>query len=384
MKQVRYAETAARLLRRFRDEGQPSLPLDRAGLVVAVDHALRRRSRRRVLVQRGLAVGAAAVLLAVGLIGARRVLVATAPSYPAAPSLTVLSANAGGATKSGLSLRPGMVITAGLRLTAPAIAEVQVGTANGTSLTLERSGDLTVAETDATQRFSLNAGGLRAHVSRLVAGQRFIIETVDAEVEVHGTTFRVAIVDADPDCGGGTRTRVSVTEGVVTVRSANAESRVGANTEWPAGCVFARTETHRPAGASRHVDVGKLETAAATPARPSAPTVPLATDGTHVDEADLRSTATAVSLLATQNDLFAAGVRARREGRPRDAVAAFTQLIDAFPHGPLLESATVQRLKVLAAIDPAAAARAAADYLARFPTGFARADAQLLIVRSSP
>ncbi|HTA19301.1 MAG TPA: hypothetical protein VK989_08410, partial [Polyangia bacterium] len=61
MRQTRYAATAARLLKRFRDEGQPGLPSDRAGLIAAVDHALRRRSRRRVLVRRGLAVvGAAA------------------------------------------------------------------------------------------------------------------------------------------------------------------------------------------------------------------------------------------------------------------------------------------------------------------------------------
>jgi len=277
-----------------------------------------------------------------------------------------------------------MVITAGLRLTAPAIAEVQVGTANGTSLALERSSDLTVSETGATQRFSLNAGGLRAHVSRLVAGQRFIIDTVDAEVEVHGTTFRVAVVAPDPGCGDGTRTRVFVSEGIVTVRSANTESHVGASTEWPVGCVVAPTETHRPARTSRRAETGKLEAAGATQARPSA----TATDAAHADEASLRSTATttttAGSLLATENDLFATGARAKRDGRPRDAVAAFTRLIDSFPHGPLLESATVQRMKVLAAVDPAGAARAATDYLAQFPTGFARADAQLLIVRSSP
>ena len=382
MRQTRYAETAARLLKRFRDEGQPGLPSDRAGLVAAVDHALRQRSRRRVLVRRGFAVGAAAVVvLAVGLIGARRVLIATAPSgRPGSASLTVLSADAGGVTKTGLSLHPGMAITAGLRLTAPAIAEVQIGTANGTSLSLERSSDLTVSEAGETQRFSLNAGGLRAHVSRLVAGQRFIIDTVDAEVEVHGTTFRVAVVAADPGCGGGTRTRVSVSEGVVTVRSANAESRVGASAEWPAGCVAAPTETHRQAKTNRHSEISKAEIAQATPARPM-----VSDDGTHVDEAPPRSTtAAAGSLLATQNDLFADGVRAKRENRPRDAAAAFTRLIDSFPHGPLLESATVQRMKALVAVDPAAARRAASDYLAHFPNGFARADAELLIVRSSP
>jgi hypothetical protein len=158
---------------------------------------------------------------------------------------------------------------------------------------------------------------------------------------------------------------------------------VGASAAWPVGCVVALTETHRPARTSRHAESSRLEAAGAKPARSSATP---ATDGTHADEASVPSTTTttAVSLLATQNDLFATGARAKREGRLRDAVAAFTRLIDSFPHGPLLESATVQRMKVLGAVDPAAAARAATDYLAHFPTGFARADAQLLIVRSSP
>jgi hypothetical protein len=58
--------------------------------------------------------------------------------------------------------------------------------------------------------------------------------------------------------------------------------------------------------------------------------------------------------------------------------------MDEHPRGPLVESAAVQRMKALAAVDPAAGARAARDYLARFPGGFARPDAEKLAGRAGP
>jgi len=390
MKQARYAEAASRLLKRLLTEGGPALPRDRAALVAAVDEALRRRARRLVIVRRGFALAAAAaagVVVAVSFGGARRAPIASsaATRLVGAP-LTVLSGVSGGAASGGdrlLPLRQGMVITAGLRLTAPAIAEVQVGTANGTALTLERGGELTVSDASATQRFALGAGGLRVHVSRLIAGQRFIIDTVDAEVEVHGTTFRVAIVAEEPSCGGGVRTRVSVSEGVVTVRSALGEARVGPGAEWPAGCTLVQTEPRRstrpPSRIERRAESPEADLEPRAPARRSVVASPPPTAAV----ADLPRPASA-SLLSEQNDLFAAAIRAKQEGHAPEAVDAFSRLIRSFPDGPLVESAMAQRMKALASFDPASAARAAAEYIKRFPSGFARADAEELIVRSSP
>ena len=82
------------------------------------------------------------------------------------------------------------------------------------------------------------------------------------------------------------------------------------------------------------------------------------------------------SSLAAENDLFATAVRAKRQGRLDDAARLFAELATSHPGGPLVESAVVQRMNILATTDPAAAARAAAAYLERFPGGFARAEAQ--------
>jgi hypothetical protein len=85
------------------------------------------------------------------------------------------------------------------------------------------------------------------------------------------------------------------------------------------------------------------------------------------------------SSLAAQNDLFALGTAARSEGNLERAIELYTHLIEAWPHGPLSESATVERLRLQVrqgGIDSAGAAR---TYLERYPNGFARNEAQSVI-----
>src|SRR4029078_6266378 len=113
-----------------------------------------------------------------------------------------------------------------LELTAPEIEDVRIGTAEGTALTLEPGSRVMVSEAGATERFTLREGAVRAKVAKLHAGERFFINTADAEIEVHGTAFRVAVAGVAPTCAGASPTRVSVTEGVVTVRSGGTEARL--------------------------------------------------------------------------------------------------------------------------------------------------------------
>ena len=62
-----------------------------------------------------------------------------------------------------------------------------------------------------------------------------------------------------------------------------------------------------------------------------------------------------------------------------NAIRLFSRLIDTYPDGPLAEGAMAQRMRLLRSVDPEGAARAAAQYLARFPGGFARAQARQLV-----
>lgn len=391
MKRHNYADLFRRLMERIRVEPSPSLPSDRRRLVAAVEQALRARARRRAVVRRslGLTFGVAAALalaFGAGKLRPGRGHAGNAGRDGTERALTVLETGGGAqaAILVGADRRPleaGMAVGAGLTLRAPASGEVRVGTADGTQLTLEARTELSVTEASATQRFALGTGAVRAHVSRLFAGERFIVDTADAEVEVHGTVFRVAVVASDESCGGGSTTRVSVSEGVVVVRVNGREVSVSAGGEWPAGCesAAARAEgsVHRVALRRPRPNGQQDAEAAAAPAAPASRPVaePLAS---------ARPLPPPSSDLAAQNDLFAGAVRAKRAGRLADAARLFGELITAHPRGPLVESATVQRMKVLSAIDPVAGTRAAADYLTRFPNGFARPEAQELVSHPRP
>jgi len=346
---------AAELLRRAR-QSTPAPELDPARLVPAARLALRQRRSR--LVFQKIAVGTVAVAAAaVVTLGVGRWLhhgaPATIASRPPSHALAILSAPPTG------PVAPGAVVDTGITLQAPAGAPVRLGSADGTVLTLEARGELSVVEQSATRRFSLRKGAVRAQVAHLHDGERFLISTDDAEIEVHGTAFRVSLVEGEPGCEEGRRTRVAVTQGIVSVRAGGRETLVAAGNVWPA-CA-------RPAAPAAG-DEGTIghRVAAQPPALPrrrarGEASVARPTDG-----------------LTAANDLFAAAARAEREHRPDEALRLFSRLLDVAPAGPLAEGAAAQRMKLLATSDPATARRAAADYLARYPDGFARDDARRL------
>ncbi len=172
------------------------------------------------------------------------------------------------------------------------------------------------------------SGAVSVHVAKLNAAERFVVVTPDAEVEVRGTRFKVDLVPAAADCGGGTLTRVSVEEGVVDVRGPSGEARVPAGAQWPPGC-------DRPQAPSARAPQGRPR---ATVARTAA--VPP------------RSSEAPSSTLATENDLFASALRAGREGNRRQAVELLDLLLNRFPRSPLHASAAAARERL---ISPAAA-----------------------------
>lgn len=352
---TRYASEAAELLRRARQSGA-SPELDPARLVPAARLALRqRRGRlvvRRVVLGTAAVAVAAVVTLAVGpwlRHGSPGAIASRSPSH----TLAILSAPPAGPAP------PGSVVDTGITLQAPPGAPVRLGSADGTVLTLEARGELSVIEQSATRRFSLRHGAVRAQVAHLHDGERFLISTEDAEIEVHGTVFRVSLADGEPGCEDGRRTRVAVAEGIVSVRAGGRETLVAAGQVWPA-CAHA--------AAPGSPDLAK------TPARAR---TEIPSVSRHRPRA-LVSAARQTEGLAAANDLFAAAARAEREHRPDEALRLFTQLLDLAPQGPLAEGAAAQKMKLLATSDPAAARRAAADYLARYPDGFARDDARRL------
>ena len=394
MKGQHYADAIRQIVRRAPVEATPS-PLSDKRLVAAVEEALWARSRRRVLVRRGMSLAlsiAAALAVVGGAVWKWRGTGAPAVAESARPAranraLTVLGTlgAAFDGAKPPLTLKRGMAVGAGLTLRAPASGEVRVGTDDGTSLMLESGGELTVDEAGATQRFTLRTGAVNARVSRLFAGERFIVDTDDAEVEVHGTAFRVAVVPAVATCGDGSRTRVSVLEGIVRVRAAGREVRVVPGGSWPEGCAVTAARPERP-GVQIRARIARGRSARVEDVA-AAPPDPLAAEpaaGSVVAERSIVATPVLASSLNSENDLFAAALRAKRQDRLDEAAQLFGELVASYPRSPLVESAMVQQMNVLAVFDHAAGARVAADYLREFSDGFGRPQAEGLIGHSWP
>ena len=287
-----------------------------------------------------------------------------------------------------------------MRWIAPPTSRVQLASAAGTRVTLEPGGSMAAMDASATQRLALMRGTVDVHVAKLLAGERFVIDTPDVEVEVHGTSFRVSLVAEGAErCDADTTTRVTVTEGVVSVRWAGVDARLLPGDSWPANCRPAVATA--PPAAEDHAHrrwKAKLRGGARAAARPGASS-PVRGSASGDSPGDGRAPVAApttaeasarpgtlrgldASELAAQNNLYAAAVRAKRGGRASEASRLFTDFVRRFPDSSLLESAMAQRMRLAAAArESSVAAARAREYLTRFPSGFARDEAHALVGR---
>jgi hypothetical protein len=197
----------------------------------------------------------------------------------------------------------------------------------------------------------LEYGRIEIQVPRLSTGVTVSIRTHDALVTVHGTRFSVerrATTDGDPG-----ETRVSVTEGQVSVRHAEKDLLLGGGQTWS-------SRDLGPAAQKVEAPVSSDEVAAEPPA-PS-PETPKSAP---------RST------LSAQNELLEHAIDARRRGQPKQAVEQLDRLLARYPDSPLAEIARVERMRTLGAIGDAKRAGAEARrYLKDYPHGFARKEAE--------
>lgn len=351
--------------------------------VSVVERTLRRRSRRvkavriTLRVAAGGAVAAAAAALIVmsrGVGQPGREAVAPVPPAAIVAEGAAGSALPAGASPTAKERAPRALVVmpdgaqtweliAGSRVSAGEGGPLRIASAEGTALTLDPQSTLTVVDLGQVRRFALLRGAVHARVRKLGAGERFIIDTSDAEVEVRGTAFRVVAAAPSPDCRLHSKprrdrrrkepvhvsTRVVVEEGVVSVRSGTHEELLYPGDSWPAPCAGVPTgaRTSRPARGQAHA--------------------------TGPEERSRSSS------LTEQNDLFSAAVAARKAGDVTRALELWERLIRDYPGSWLVEGAMAGRMRLLAATHPARAVSAAGDYLSRFPAGFARAEAVALL-----
>ena len=387
----RYAALARRLLVQRDTSALPAPPPgvdERARAIAAIEQAIAARGRRRRVLRTAFGCVAAAAALACVLGGsrlmARHGALASAPSPVGAVPGTGVQivahpvAGAGGANVvvSGeqAPLVEGRALPAGSRIVTPPNGRASLSFSTGTSVALGEGADLSIESIEhesGSQVLRLAGGFVDLHVAKLSPGQRFIVDTADSEVEVRGTRFRVGVAEPNAACGGGALTRVTVSEGVVVVRHGGVESRVAAGEEWPRGCAA-------PASAPLTVVAASAKASASG----GAPGATGAAQGrTARGERGGRSPA---SELAEQNDLYAEASVARRRGDVQGALGGFDRLLTKYPAGPLAESACVERMRLLRSVAPERASASARDYLARYPNGVARPEAEALVQAGGP
>jgi hypothetical protein len=154
---------------------------------------------------------------------------------------------------------------------------------------------------------------------------------------------------------------------VTVVAAGQGEARLFPGDEWISKCAATRVSKRDPPTAAPAGALGTASSQRPGPARRS-----------------FASARVSPSLLSAQNTLFASAVRARRDGQSREALARFDRFLRQYPDSSLFESALVQRMRLLAGLDRTAAQDSASQYVARFPDGFGRGEARLLLSGAAP
>lgn len=358
----------ARLRDSVADQGDAAeMPEGRDAAIAKIAEALRARARARRRHRAYVVVAAAASIVLVAGGGAVLVRRSNHPPATEGPDLGRVSDLQGGVTalRDGRpeALPQGARVGEGTELVTAASSEAHLDFDNGSRVTLGSAARVRLVEQSNKKRFALSAGTLTAKVAKLGASERFVVATPDAEIEVRGTAFRVSLVSPNASCEGGTPTRVVVDEGVVVVRHAGREDRVGAGSSWPSCAVAANTSSLAPAPV-------------VVPSGP--PALRASASPVSIPSASARATPESSSRLTEQNDLFDDAMRAKRAGDSAGALAKLDRLRATYPTGPLAESAEVERMRILASTNRARAVHAAKEYLKHRPTGFARAEAEAL------
>jgi hypothetical protein len=253
------------------------------------------------------------------------------------------------AIASGETFQPGDSIE------AEAGGSVSLGLTSGDVRLVSAGRVDVVSTTTAERRLRVALGSLEVDLPRkLPHGQALIMETPDAQVRVVGTAFRV---DVSRDASGQPTTAVSVRRGTVWVmQRGERRATLGAGTEWRS----------RP----------EVALAVATPTRDVARTE------THGSSARSARTPEAQGTLAEENRLYEAALAARNVGDDRRAAEGFGQLLSRYPRSVLGEQSLAERFRALDRAGQVSLSVAAARrYLAAYPDGFARADAERIVKR---
>ncbi|WP_437525442.1 FecR domain-containing protein [Sorangium sp. So ce726] len=226
-------------------------------------------------------------------------------------------------------------------------------------------------------------GALDLTVRQLAAGERFLVRTTDAEIEVRGTTFRV-------EAERGQIRGVAVTEGTVEVRYAGFSAVIPSGGSWratgdadaalpPTGALPPPPGAGAAASPSGVVAAPSPGAAAATapPAKPPAQERRAPPGAPSAAARGQRSAAGAAPQRSPAAREFAEAMRALGRGDYADSAAQLEAFSAAHPGDARADEADyLQAIALQRAGRAAEAAAAAKRYLAARPNGAHRAEAR--------
>jgi hypothetical protein len=327
------------------------------------------RGSRRFTVAMLLGVAAAAAV-GVGLFGLDRLRAADSDTrvVVAAPSAGEVRGVVGRAvSKRGSAGR--IDVEAGTRLNGG--EELETFDGGALELSIDR-GDVrlgamskleVLSPTAKERRLRLGVGSVDVDVPHLGrSSERFVVETPTVDVVVVGTAFSVNV-------GGSVarrETNVNVRRGTVWIFSHGERLAVlKAGDAW--------SSEAKPVAAG-----GTAPAPAVAPTPDDAPkTARKVASAPDVGAGDTSPKETATGSLAEENRLFEAGLSARNAGDDRRAADAFGNLLSRYPRSVLSEQALAERFRALSRSGRTAlAVTAARRYLAAYPQGVARGDAE--------
>ncbi len=211
----------------------------------------------------------------------------------------------------------------------------------------------------------LGTGKLDLNVPKLGAKRRLVVETADASIEVRGTRFSVSVPDAS-----NKTTRVNVSEGQVFVRTSVGMSILTAGQMWDSA------SSPREANEEGRRDIMPSQ----PPAANEATSVPSKTARTQPTSPTPHAAASNTSELTDANRMMQAALLAKTNGMTTLALQRFVEIIQKHPGTEAAATARAERFRLLRRLGRhAAAQRAAQDYLAAHPNGFASAEANALL-----
>jgi TolA-binding protein len=212
---------------------------------------------------------------------------------------------------------------------------------------------------------TLADGDLSIHVRKQAAGERFIVDVPDGEIEVRGTTFEVGVRH-------GMTESVHVDEGVVVIR------------------IRHREEATLRSGESWSPELGGPNATAPRAALPTpapsqailAPTTATPANGAQVAHPSLQARPGGHAVDETADYETAMGLY--RGGQFKAAADAFHRFVTTYPTSGLSDDASFLEASALASAGRSdAAALAAERHLGRFPDSFHRRDDSILIARDA-